>query len=157
MINIISLLAAYIFMEFVAYFSHKYIMHGFLRRWHVGHHINDLKRPDEEVQNNGFEQNDLFFLIFAIPAIIIMIVGLLTGIWILVYISAGITLYGITYFLIHDVIYHKRISVPFLQRNHGRYMRAILRAHHAHHKPKNKTDFESYGLLLFPKRHLKEA
>ena len=154
--NILYLILAYVSMEFVAYLSHKYIMHGFLRSWHNGHHINDLKRPNETVQNNGFEKNDLFFLIFAIPAIILMIIGFFYKFWSLVWISAGITLYGLTYFVIHDILYHKRIKMPIIQRKQGSYLKAVLRAHRAHHKPKNKNDFESYGLLLFPKRFLKE-
>ena len=143
--NIILLILAFFFMEFVAWSNHKYVMHGFLWKWHKDHHINDLRRPDEEQKGaKGFEKNDLFFLIYAIPAIILM-----------VYISFGITLYGLTYFLIHDVIYHKRIKIPFLQRNHNRYIKAVINAHRGHHKPKNTADFDSYGLLIFPKRYFK--
>ena len=54
-------LAAVAFMEFVAWFAHKYIMHGFLWSWHEDHH-----KPHFE-KEGFFEKNDLFFLVFATP------------------------------------------------------------------------------------------
>ena len=39
-------------MEFVAWFSHKYIMHGFLWSWHEDHH-----QPHQE-GDGFFEKND---------------------------------------------------------------------------------------------------
>ncbi|WP_282036986.1 sterol desaturase family protein [Saccharicrinis aurantiacus] len=155
--NILFGILAYLLMEWIAALSHKYLMHGLLKSWHVSHHMHDLKRPDKLVQNNGFEKNDLFFLIFALPAIVLMILGINLQNWIMLSISIGITFYGITYFLIHDVMYHKRIKMSFIQKKHGKYFEAVLRAHRGHHKPKNKTDFESYGLLIFPSKYLKDS
>lgn len=155
--NILLLIGAYWFMEFVAWSNHKYVMHIFLWRWHKDHHVNDLKRPDEAVQeNNGLEKNDLFFLLYATPAIVLMICGFQFEYDSLIYIGAGISLYGLTYFLIHDVIYHKRIRIDFLQNSNNRYINAIKRAHKAHHKPQNATDFDNYGLLIFSKRYFKQ-
>jgi beta-carotene 3-hydroxylase len=154
--NIFLLISAFFFMEFVAWSNHKYIMHGFLWRWHKDHHVNDLRRPDDSVtEHKGFEKNDLFFLIYAIPAIILMIVGFGYGYIKLVYVAVGISLYGMTYFIIHDVIYHKRIKAPFFQKNHNRYIKAVINAHRGHHKPVKAADFHSYGLLIFPKRYFK--
>ncbi|MFZ4455495.1 MAG: hypothetical protein ACOYOT_04670 [Bacteroidales bacterium] len=156
-VNILLLVSAYLFMEFVAWSNHKYVMHIFLWKWHKDHHINDLKRPDEAVQeNNGLEKNDLFFLIYATPAIVLMICGFIFKIESFVYIAAGITLYGFTYFVVHDVIYHKRIRVDFLQNSKNRYLRAIVKAHKAHHKPQNATDFDNFGLLIFSKRYFND-
>lgn len=155
-INITALILAYAFMEFVAWSNHKWVMHGFLWRWHKDHHMNDLKRDVDEIQKQkGFEKNDLFFLIYAIPAIVLMIVGFALQKYLLVYIAAGITLYGLTYFLLHDVVYHKRIRINFLQQNNNRYTKAIIAAHKAHHKPRNAKDFDNYGLLVFSKRYFK--
>ena len=156
-INIIALLLAYAFMEFVAWSNHKYVMHGFLWRWHKDHHINDLKRADDEIKKEkGCEKNDLFFLIYAIPAIVLMITGLAHKNNLLIFIAVGITLYGLTYFLLHDVIYHKRIRITFLQKNNNRYTKAIIAAHRAHHKPKNAKDFNNFGLLIFPLRYFNQ-
>lgn len=157
MINIILLVAAFLFMEFVAWSNHKYVMHGFLWKWHKDHHIKDKHSiVPQKVEESRFEKNDLFFLIYAIPAIILIIVGLGFNVSALVYIGAGITLYGFTYFVIHDVIIHKRLNIPFLHKNHSHYIKAVLRAHSAHHWGRNVRDFKNYGLLIFPKRFFKE-
>ncbi|MBN2639694.1 MAG: hypothetical protein JXR65_11490 [Bacteroidales bacterium] len=155
-VNFIAIPAAYIFMEFVAWFSHKYIMHGFLWKWHKDHHVNDLK-SDEVRRKEGFvwEKNDLFFLIYAVPAMLLMITGFAIQEFILVSVAIGITFYGMTYFIVHEIIYHQRLIISFLQKKHNNYMEAVIRAHKAHHHPKNKKDFNSYGLLIFPFKHFK--
>lgn len=145
-------------MEFVAWSNHKYIMHGFLWRWHKDHHINDHKKvkfPEEPIAFKG-EKNDLFFLIYTIPAIFFMIAGIATGNFPMVSISIGITLYGFTYFIIHDIIIHKRINIPALHKNHNLYTKAIIKAHLAHHRGKNIRDFDNYGLLIFQLRFFKQ-
>ena len=54
-----------VFMEFVAWATHKYVMHGFLWSLHSDHHKKD---------HYGFlERNDAFFLIFAEPAFILFL------------------------------------------------------------------------------------
>ena len=155
--NILLFIVSFLFMEFVAWSNHKYVMHGLLWRWHKDHHIIDQKKVAlEDLQFSGFEKNDLFFLVYAIPAIILIIAGLALGKEAPVYIGAGITLYGFTYFMVHDVIIHQRLKIPFLRKNHNPYTRAIIRAHLAHHRPKNRNDFQNYGLLIFPSRFFKD-
>lgn len=154
--NFVLLISAYLFMEFVAWFTHKYIMHGFLWSWHRDHHRKDLqKKLPEKTEDNRFEKNDLFFLVYASPAIVGMILGFSFAKPYLVYISAGITLYGFTYFALHDIAIHNRINIPFLRNLNNKYFKAMINAHAGHHKPKNSSDFHSYGLLFFPKRYLK--
>jgi len=43
-------------MEFVAFLSHKYLMHGWLWSWHEDHH-------NPRMVEGFFEKNDLFFLV----------------------------------------------------------------------------------------------
>ena len=140
-------------MEFVAWSTHKYVMHGFLWKWHKDHHrLDGNKYKPEIAEEKRFEKNDLFFLVFALPAVILMITGLTFSYYPIVYVSIGITLYGFTYFIIHDVIIHQRIKIPFLQNNQNFLIKAILKAHMAHHMPKTRDDFHNYGLLIFPWR-----
>jgi beta-carotene 3-hydroxylase len=156
-INIVLVIGAFFFMEFVAWSNHKYVMHGFLWKWHKDHHRKDRKvYLPEKTEDKKFEKNDYFFIVYALPAIVFMILGLSLSIFPIVSISIGITLYGFTYFVIHDLVIHKRLNVPFLFRNHNFYTKAIIRAHIAHHWPKNKKDFHNYGLLIFPLRYFKE-
>lgn len=156
MINLAIVIVSYLFMEFVAWSNHKYIMHGFLWKWHKDHHRKDHQHTlPEKTEDKRFEKNDLFFLVYAIPAIMLMITGFLFQLFPLVYISVGITLYGFTYFIIHDIIIHNRLRVSFLRKNSNFYIRAIIKAHTAHHCPKSKKDFHNYGLLVFPFRYFK--
>jgi beta-carotene 3-hydroxylase len=155
LINIILFVAAFLFMEFVAWFTHKYVMHGFLWIWHKDHHIND-NRKYEEVANTRFEKNDLFFLVYAIPAMILIITGFLISLPALVYAGFGITLYGFTYFMIHDVMIHQRILSPGLKKFGEKYFAGLIEAHIAHHISKGKSDYQSFGLLIFPKLQKEE-
>jgi len=156
MVNLVLLIIAYFFMEFVAWSNHKYVMHGFLWRWHKDHHINDQKKLAlNEMQFSGLEKNDNFFIVYALPAIVLMIIGFAYNIVSLVFISIGISLYGFTYFMVHDIIIHQRIKIPFLRGNHTKYTKAIINAHLAHHRPKSRDDFKNFGLLIFPIRFFK--
>lgn len=128
-------------MEFVAWSAHKYLMHGWLWIWHEDHH-----KPHYE-KEGFFEKNDLFFLVFAIPSMICYIVGSLfmDYRWVL-FIGIGISIYGLIYFLIHDVYIHQRFK--WFRQLDNKYSRAILRAHGAHHAKTQKEDGESFGLLI---------
>lgn len=156
MINIGIVLISFLFMEFVAWSNHKYIMHGFLWQWHKDHHRKDHQKSlPLKTEEKLFEKNDLFFLVYAIPAIILLITGFTVRNTNLIFIGIGITLYGFTYFIIHDLIIHKRINISFLNNKHNAYTKAIINAHSAHHKPKNKADFNNYGLLIFRYQYFK--
>lgn len=155
--NILFAIGAFCFMEFIAWSNHKYVMHGFLWKWHADHHINDNKKNklQTELYKPGFEKNDYFFLVYAIPAIILLIIGFWFAIPALISIGIGISLYGMTYFIIHDVIIHQRLKIPFLRNIRNPYMQAIIKAHLAHHRGKNIRDFDNYGLLIFQRRFFK--
>ena len=115
--NTLLVISAFAFMEFIAWSNHKYVMHGFLWKWHKDHHINDHKKADAELDYQpGFEKNDYFFLVYALPAIILLILGIWLKITAIIAVGIGISLYGLTYFLIHDVLIHQRLNIPFLQR-----------------------------------------
>ena len=158
MINVFIAFAAFFFMEFIAWSNHKFVMHGFLWKWHADHHINDNKKnkPQTELYNPGVEKNDRFFLIYAIPGIILLLVGFYFNIAPVIAAGIGISLYGTTYFAIHDIVIHQRVKIPFLINTKNKYIRAVERAHLAHHRGKNIKDFDNYGLLIFQRRFLKE-
>jgi beta-carotene 3-hydroxylase len=135
-------LAAFFGMEFVAWFTHKYIMHGFLWSLHESHHI---KREGK------FEKNDWFALIFAIPSWLFIMLGVIYKSEISILFGAGMTAYGIVYFCVHDIMVHQRIK---LFRNlNGRYFKALRRAHKMHHKHVGKEDGESFGFIVVDKKY----
>lgn len=133
-------------MEFMAWFAHKYIMHGFLWSWHESHH-----KPHE---NEGFfEKNDLFFIVFAVPSMLCYMAGSFTEYHFLFFVGVGISIYGIIYFLIHDVYIHRRFK--WFKQLDGKYSRAILKAHGMHHAKQTKEDCESFGLLVVDSKFFK--
>ena len=147
-INLLAVIGAYIGMEFMAWFTHKYLMHGLLWNWHADHH----KAKHEK---HGFwEKNDRFFLVFAIPSAFCYMFGSMTQTWWVFFIGIGISLYGLTYFLIHDVYIHQRFK--WFRQLDSKYSRAILRAHGAHHSKSTKEDCESFGLLVIHPKFFKK-
>lgn len=140
-------LATFLFMEFVAWFAHKYIMHGLLWKWHEDHHNPQM------TEGQFFEKNDRFFLVFAIPSALSYIIGSATPQTWLFFVGIGISIYGLVYFLIHDVYIHRRF--PWFKQLDGWYSRAILRAHGAHHSKQTKEDCESFGLLVIDPKFYK--
>lgn len=135
-------------MEYVAWATHKYVMHGFLWNLHSDHHKKD---------HYGFlERNDAFFLIFAIPSMTLLLIGSVAGLEApYLWIGLGILLYGILYFLVHEVFIHQRIK--WLRSTRNPYFLAIRRAHKAHHKHLGKADGECFGMLVVPWRYYREA
>lgn len=147
-IGISILLATFVVMEFVAWAAHRYLMHGFLWHLHYDHH----NQP-----KGFFQKNDSFFLIFAIPSWLFIMFGAIDGLDYKTWIGFGIIVYGIAYFLFHEVLIHQRMKKvrKFLFKNvDNRYLKAILRAHHAHHKHLGKNPGESYGLLFIHPKYL---
>lgn len=132
-------------MEFVAWFTHKYVMHGVLWIWHEDHH-----QPHHE-GDGFFEKNDLFFFVFAIPSAFCYTVGLSYPGWFeLTFVGIGISIYGVIYFLIHDVYIHRRFK--WFKQLDNKFSRAILRAHGAHHAIQTKENCDSFGLLVVDKK-----
>jgi beta-carotene 3-hydroxylase len=145
--NLLILTGTFFFMEFVAWFTHKFVMHGFLWRLHNDHHIKG--------EDTFFEKNDSFFLIFAIPGFLLLLFGSLNNFDFRFWMGAGITLYGIAYFLVHDVFIHQRFK--FFRNTDNFYLRAIRKAHKVHHKKIVKEDGQCFGMLLVPFKYFREA
>jgi len=139
---IIVMLGTFLIMEGITWLTHKYIMHGLLWYLHEDHH---------KKTSGVFEKNDAFFLIFSIPSILCIGFGVKDGIIWLTAIGSGIALYGLAYFIVHDVIIHQRIKL--FSRSNNSYVRAIRRAHKMHHKHLDRHDGESFGMLLVAKRY----
>ncbi|WP_418884515.1 sterol desaturase family protein [Cognataquiflexum nitidum] len=130
-------------MEFSGWFIHKYIMHGPLWNIHKTHH---------EPSKSFFELNDLFSLLFGSIAIVLIFLGVAKldyRFWI----GIGISFYGILYFIIHDVLVHRRVK--WFERPKNSFLLGIFRAHQAHHATNKKNDAVSFGLFIVPKKYFK--
>lgn len=141
-IRVFIVLGVFLFMEGVAWFTHKYIMHGFGWKWHADHHNH---------HKGFFEKNDYYAVVFSISAMSTIIYGDLNReFWYLTYIGLGISLYGVSYFIFHDLIVHKRIKIKF--PTNSPYMKRIMNAHYIHHKVHTKEGAEAFGFLFAPKK-----
>jgi beta-carotene 3-hydroxylase len=145
--NILITLVAFVAMECVAWLTHKYVMHGILWGLHADHHKKDTY--------GFFEKNDYFFLIFALPGILGLLVGMQQQFNLFFWIGLGITIYGFAYFLIHDIFIHQRFKL--LRNANGSYFKAIRRAHKMHHKHLGKEDGECFGMLWVPLKYFKKS
>lgn len=134
--------ATFVFMEGVAWFMHKYVMHGLLWYLHKDHH---QKEP------GFFEKNDSFFIIFATPSIILLWFGVTNPTPWMIFVGFGIFLYGAAYFIVHDVIIHQRFK--WLSRSNNEYVRALRWSHKMHHKKLDRFDGESFGMLFVARKY----
>lgn len=136
------MVGAFCLMEGVAWFTHKYIMHGLLWYLHKDHH---------QKEDGFFEKNDAFFLIFATPCIMLLWLGVTGPVPWMIFVGIGIFLYGAAYFLVHDVIIHQRFK--WLSRSNNIYVRAIRWAHKMHHKRLDRYQGESFGMLFVARKY----
>jgi beta-carotene 3-hydroxylase len=143
---ILVFILTFCMMEFMAWFTHKYIMHGFLWVLHSDHHHKD--------HNSKFERNDTFFIFYAVVSIScfllwqngIMELGLAIGL--------GIFAYGLAYFLVHDIFIHQRFK--WFRNADNVYAKGVRRAHKMHHKHIGKEDSECFGMLFVPFKYFKK-
>jgi beta-carotene 3-hydroxylase len=124
-------------MEGVAWLLHRFVMHGFLWILHEDHH-----RP----RGHRLQKNDLFAIFFSGLSIFFFALGVPRRDVPLIATAIGVTLYGLGYFLFHDVMFHKRIKGLKL-RPFSPYLRRIVRAHARHHQKSHAHDGVSFGFL----------
>ena len=146
LIGALLFLGTFCFMEFMAWFTHKYIMLGFLWVLHKDHHIKD--------HDSWFERNDTFFLFYAVVSMSLVMIGDNTPFWYGFPMGFGILAYGIAYFLVHDIFIHQRFKL-FRKANNW-YAKGVRRAHKIHHKHIGKEKGENFGMLFVPLKYFKK-
>ena len=147
LVNISIVFTAFFVMEGVAWFTHKYIMHGVGWFLHKDHHL--------KTTTDFLERNDFFFLIFALPGILGLWIGMENNYNFIFWVGLGITTYGAAYFIVHDVFIHQRFKI--LRNVDTLYFKAIRRAHKMHHKHISKEDGESFGMLWVASKYFKKT
>jgi beta-carotene 3-hydroxylase len=145
MISFLITVVVFLLMECVTWLTHKYVMHGLMWYFHADHH-----QPKYE---HVFERNDIFFVIFAIPSIVLFYYGVEGGFNYLFFIGLGITIYGFCYFMIHDVLIHQRFK--WFKNTKNKYLIGLRKAHKVHHKHLGKEDGECFGMLFVPFKYYK--
>ncbi len=135
----------FLMMEAISYVAHRFLFHGVLWRIHRTHHA-----PTKAF----LELNDAFSVGFALLSI-----GLMCGAQkplldsVAFPIGLSLTVYGIFYFILHDLFTHRRF-LPFKSRN--KVLLTVRAAHQRHHQTVEKQGIEPFGLFVFDyKKHLK--
>jgi len=128
-------------MEWVAWASHKFIMHGWGWGWHRDHH---------EPHNKILEKNDLYAIVGAMMSISMFVLGseLVIGAaaWRpATWIGLGVMLYGVIYTLVHDGLVHQRY---FKYVPKSGYAKRLVQAHKLHHATIGKQGGVSFGFVL---------
>ena len=144
MVLFITILITAVLMEGVAWAMHKYIMHGFFWNLHEDHHV----RTDHD---SFLELNDSFFVFFAVISITAFSLWSIFGWEVALGIGIGVFIYGVIYFVIHDLFIHQRVKIWRNTKNP--YLKAIRRAHKMHHKHLGKEDGECFGMLWVPMKY----
>ena len=137
LLNTLIVVATIVLMEVFSIVVHKYVMHGFGWGWHRSHH---------EPRTGWFEKNDLYAVVFAVVATALIWFG--KGVWPLQWIGAGMTAYGLLYFVAHDGLVHRRW--PFHVVPRSGYAKRIYQAHRLHHAVPGKDGAVSFGFLYAP-------
>ena len=137
LINSLIVIGVFFFMEFMAWFTHKYVMHGWGWFLHEDHHV---------MTGRVMQKNDSFALIFAIPSASGFIFGSIYQNEILFFSGLGILVYGFAYLFVHDIFIHRRIKI-FSKPNNA-YLKAVLFEHRKHHVSELKEDGEYFGMLF---------
>lgn len=134
-------------MEGFAYVMHRWVMHGPGWFLHASHH---------RARTGLWEANDLYFVIFAAPSILLLLGGVQWGWggWATA-VGAGIAAYGAIYLGFHDVIVHQRVRHRYVARSP--YMKRIVQAHRLHHAVETKAGTVSFGFLIAPPAEVLKA
>ena len=143
LVPLLIVIATIAAMEWVAWSSHKYIMHGWGWGWHRDHH---------EPHENTFEKNDLYGVVGAVMSISMFAIGseMVLGDsawWPATWIGLGILGYGIIYTLIHDGLVHQRYFRWVPKRG---YAKRLVQAHKLHHATIGKEGGVSFGFIVAP-------
>lgn len=121
--NPLVIIAIAILMEPFTTFIHRVVMHGIGWGWHKSHHdrIGQL-----------FEKNDYFPVVFSALAILLFSIG--TQNIFIREVATGITIYGVFYFFVHEIVIHSRFI--HIKNNNAlfRYWRFGHNVHHQFHK-----------------------
>lgn len=123
--------------EISSYFLHRFLFHGAFWTVHHSHHSHT---------EGLFEKNDLFSLFFALLSMALIFSGFsnyIAPFW--AWFGVGISLYGALYFVIHDLMTHRRF---FPLKPSGRVVSILSKAHLIHHQKHDKKGQEPYGLFL---------
>ena len=136
-LHLLVFLGAAVFWECVAWFMHRYVMHGFGWYLHQDHHRTSGRR---------LQKNDSYALFFAFVSFMLIFNGLRTGVTLAAAAGFGVALYGVGYVLFHDILFHRRVPGLRITATHP-YLARIVASHRVHHRTVTRDGAVSFGFL----------
>jgi beta-carotene 3-hydroxylase len=125
-------------LEIFSYIVHRWLFHGVLWRIHETHHV---------ARKGAFELNDIFSVLFGSVSVLLLVFAQKPLSESIAFpIGLGIALYGILYFIAHDLFTHRRF-LPFASKN--KILLIVRAAHQRHHQTAEKKGIEPFGLFIF--------
>jgi len=131
---ILGVLVGFVGLEVMSIFMHKYLFHGPLWFIHQSHH---------EKRKGVFEKNDLFSFFFAGVGMGLILWGRTHSpfVW---GTGLGVSLYGTIYFIIHDLMSHRRF---YPLKTKLKWINFFVFDHRKHHQRVDKTGQGPWGLF----------
>lgn len=132
---VMGIVLGFVLMEIFSVFVHKYFFHGVFWFIHKTHH---------QKRNHWWETNDLFSLFFGSLAVGFIFYGRQWDHSFLEQVGWGISIYGIIYFFIHDLMTHRRyypLSAP------KGWIFKKVQEHRKHHQKNDKKGQGPWGLF----------
>ena len=131
------------FMEFVAWFSHKYIMHGFCGRC--------TKIITKRTTSPGLNAM-ISFLFFMPSQSFLSSYGEKQGFGLGFLLHWVFLLYGLTYFMVHDIFIHQSFK---LFRNSNSNTQRLTKSTQNTPQEYHKEEGECFGMLWVPIKYFK--
>ncbi|MFN8790638.1 MAG: sterol desaturase family protein [Bdellovibrionales bacterium] len=129
-LSFLFVIGGFVGMEFLSWFFHRFLFHGPFWAWHRSH---------REPSRGFFEKNDLFSLGFALVSLFFWFSSNpMVRLW-----ALSMTLYGLLYFLVHDLVIHRRLSFPVQVPT---WLRKVVRGHRHHHRSRDQKGQGPFGL-----------
>lgn len=136
--HVIVLIATMLVMEYAVTLFHRHVMHGIGWNWHQSHH--------QPAEGSAWEKNDLYAVVFTVATIALFAFSdVRHTLW---WVALGITLYGLLYGILHDVLIHRRLPLRWQPAN--RYLQRLIKAHRMHHAVRERDGAVSFGFLYAP-------
>ena len=123
-------------MEFLSYAVHRWLFHGPLWAVHRTHHY---------ARRGAFELNDIFAAVFAALSMALMIFAP-APVWKSWQfpVGLGVAVYGLAYFIAHDLLTHRRWLV---WHTDNVWLNQVRRAHQKHHQSVARVGQKPFGLF----------
>jgi len=139
---VLLIFAGFFFMELISLIMHKFLQHGILWFLHEDHH---------RASKGKIEKNDVFTFFFTIVTFLLLVFGFIGGFDFRFWFGLGIFIYGMGFFLYHDMVFHRRIKIKY--RPKMKYIKRIINAHRTHHQKSTSNSGVSFGFFIVGKKY----